>query len=65
MNIPDILGMELDVVVDQLSSAGIKVEVNYIGAKDTSLSANGCQARIVRIDELKEDTVYLTVTYHN
>ncbi|WP_031514403.1 hypothetical protein [Desulfofalx alkaliphila] len=63
MRIPDMLGMELDNAIIELKSTPFKAEIKTTGVTN-SLSARGGTARIVRIDKVTEDKIFLTVTYH-
>ncbi|MTI82229.1 MAG: hypothetical protein FH758_15460 [Firmicutes bacterium] len=60
MNIPDVLGMSVDAAVESIRSHGLLVHVQYTRPPfPTSTEV----ARIVRMDAVKIDTVFLTAAY--
>lgn len=60
MNLDDILGMELDIVVEHLKPSGIVLKVQYTTPPHSNI--NRYTARVVRVNTV-DKKVILTVTY--
>ncbi|MBM7854424.1 hypothetical protein JOC37_000797 [Desulfohalotomaculum tongense] len=60
MALPDVLGMGLDAAVKQLQSDGWRVNIKYTNSPFPAVRG---VARVVRLDTVKDDTVFLTAVY--